>query len=195
MEEFVLIEKKFDIIPIDQFEKLKIKSEDEKLPTTTDIKDWLNIKNLPKLLNKSLSRSFQNGKEIIDFTQNLPTKPTIVSASIDQANYLLNHARPDLFFGGRFWTQVEINNIILGFSHEGILSLHDIYFRNIFIDREKTTNYDIYLGYGFEKVLNENYIFKWGNYITNDDIQKRNRDIYQIKDGCISLINFTKSDD
>lgn len=195
MEDFVLIEKSFDIISIDQHEKLKTKTEDEKLPLTTNIKEWSKIKNLPKLIEKHTSRSLRDRKDTEEFIKSMPTTPTIISTSIEEANYLLKFRRPDLFFGGRWYVSVEVGGSPIGFYNEGVLSLHDMRYQDIFINKEKTYSGEIFLGYGFIPEMTDKYIFKWGDCITLKDIQKRNRNLYQINHGCLSLVNFMKSDD
>ncbi len=195
MEDFVLIEKNYSIIPIDQYEKLKTISVDEKLPLTTDIKEWSLIKNLPKLLNKHLSRRLRNRKDTEEFLKSVPSEPTIVSASIEEANFLMGINYVDIFFGGSWWILADINGVSIGFAHEGVLPLCDIPFQSIVIDKDKSHNNEVFLGIRFDKIVNEKYIFKWGDCISVNDIQKRNRDLYKIENGRIELVNFMRSDE
>jgi hypothetical protein len=49
---------------------------------------------------------------------------------------------------------------------------------------------EVFLGLGFQRKANGQYVFKWGGPLTENDIKKRNRDIYEIDGWSIKLINF-----
>lgn len=172
------------ILTIKQYETIlkESKAENEVLPRTTDIKEWNKIKRLPKLLTDNLHANVRSRKKSLELIEEIRNgklkKPIVITASVDEANFLIQSRVVNIFFGGRWLVQVEIDGLPMGFCHEGYLMMVDLGFSSFVINKDKTSVDEVLLGINFAVKPNYDCVFKWGGPITVEDVEKRNRDIY-----------------
>lgn len=186
------------VFTYDEYENIMKESQDFKkeiLPKSTDIAEWNKIKRLSKLLSDNSLDSVRTREKSLELIKDLKhgkfKNPFVISASVDEANFLIQSYVVDIFFGGRWFVQVEVNTLPLGFCHEGYLMMVDLHGSTFKIDKNKTTNDEVLLGLNFETKTIPNYVFKWGGPITREDIEKRNRDVYTLYQGSLQLTYFT----
>ena len=184
----------------DEYENILKETKDfkkEVLPKSTDLTEWNKIKRLPKLLTDHLHANIRDLERSLELIRELKDKefanPIVISASVDEANFLIQSHVVDIFFGGRWYVQVEVDTLPIGFCHEGYLMMVDLYGSSFNIDKDKTVNNEVLLGLNFETYVNLNCVFKWGGPITREDVEKRNRDVYTLQPGGLQLAHNTRN--
>jgi hypothetical protein len=158
------------------------------LPNSTDINLWNSL----ECFDMSYSRTpkiIVDEKNFSNIIKSL-TAPTIISMPVELFNQDLH--RPDILFGQESLKKlmvVELNGNPHYFQGLWYFMLSD-FKGSIKIAKNSEELEYVDVGYGFEKVANPTYIFKWGT-VLRDNVHYKERGLIRVTDGYAIYIRST----